>query len=260
MDAKSLVDLKEKSLKKLEDYVDGLIAQNDKRASVLSFWLSDYTSMLTNEANFDPKKLINYKRGQIVKVHLGYNIGSEEGGLHYCVVIGNNGTLSSPVLTVVPLTSIKNPNKKIHYTSVDIGSVLFVTLSQKEQKSNQQAADLESAIREKLAPLEIRLSEMMQMDKSLLDHDELREMHKEVENCKEILKALSKEKENLKRLRKEIGKMRQGSIALVGQITTVSKLRIYDPMSNRSPLYNVKLGDSCMDKIDKKIKELFTKQ
>ncbi len=31
--------------------------------------------------------LRRYKRGEIVKVHLGFNVGSEEGGLHYAVVL-----------------------------------------------------------------------------------------------------------------------------------------------------------------------------
>ena len=56
-----------------------------------------------NEKQFDPKKLIKYRRGNIVSVHLGYNIGSEQGGLHYGLVIDNNNEKSSKVITIIPL-------------------------------------------------------------------------------------------------------------------------------------------------------------
>ena len=51
--------------------------------------------------------LRRYKRGEIVKVHLGFNVGSEEGGLHYAVVLDKNNAKSSPVITIIPLTSVK---------------------------------------------------------------------------------------------------------------------------------------------------------
>lgn len=51
--------------------------------------------------------IIYYKRGEILKVHLGYNIGSEEGGLHYCVVLDKENSIYSPVISVAPLTSVK---------------------------------------------------------------------------------------------------------------------------------------------------------
>ena len=34
---------------------------------------------------------------------------------------------------------------------------------------------------------------------------------------------------NLEKIEKEIAQMKEGSIALINQITTVSKIRIYDP-------------------------------
>ena len=62
-----------------------------KQAKLLTYWLNDWNEkFLKNEKQFDPKKLIKYRRGNIVSVHLGYNIGSEQGGLHYGLVIDNN--------------------------------------------------------------------------------------------------------------------------------------------------------------------------
>lgn len=54
--------------------------------------------------------------------------------------------------------------------------------------------------------------------------------------------------------------MNNGSIALVSQITTISKLRIYTPKTNYDALANIKLSNKSLDEIDKKLKELYTYQ
>lgn len=51
--------------------------------------------------------------------------------------------------------------------------------------------------------------------------------------------------------------MKEGSIALVNQITTVSKIRIYDPRNLRGVLAGVSLSAESMEKINKKVKELY---
>lgn len=38
----------------------------------------------------------------------------------------------------------------------------------------------------------------------------------------------------LKKIGEEIARMKEGSVALVNQITTISKIRIYDPRNTRS--------------------------
>ena len=53
--------------------------------------------------------------------------------------------------------------------------------------------------------------------------------------------------------------MKKGSIALVHQITTISKQRIYNPKTSKDILSNVKVSDTTLDLIDSKIKELFLK-
>lgn len=58
-------------------------------------------------------EIYSYKRGNIVKLNFGFNIGSEYGGLHYGVVLDNHNAQSSPVITVIPLTSVKD-NGPIH--------------------------------------------------------------------------------------------------------------------------------------------------
>ena len=87
------------AIKKISDLLNSYIASNDYatilKADKLSYWLEDYAKFLDYEPNFKPDKLKKYKRGEIVKVHLGYNIGSEEGGLHYCVVLDKSNSIKT---------------------------------------------------------------------------------------------------------------------------------------------------------------------
>ena len=63
----------------------------------------------------------------------------------------------------------------------------------------------------------------------------------------------------MQKLALELQKMKEGSIARITQITTISKQRIYNPKSKRDILSGIKLSNACMDLIDNKIKEIFTK-
>ena len=81
----SYEQLRDAALANLKNLMDTLQSSPSTtgKGKILAYWLNDYARLLQSEQSFDPKKLIRYKRGSIVKVHLGYNIGSEEGGLHY---------------------------------------------------------------------------------------------------------------------------------------------------------------------------------
>ena len=49
-------------------------------------------------------------------------------------------------------------------------------------------------------------------------------------------------------------RMKDGSIAKIEQITTISKQRIYTPRKNSDVLAGIKFSDAAMDKINEKIK------
>lgn len=53
--------------------------------------------------------------------------------------------------------------------------------------------------------------------------------------------------------------LKYGSIAVMNQIRTVSKMRIIDPTNKYAILYNLKLSTNNLNLIDKKMIELFTK-
>ena len=59
-------------------------------------------------------------------------------------------------------------------------------------------------------------------------------------------------------VKKELSRMKAGTIALIGQITTISKYRIYDPLSTKNALHKIRISDNTLGNLDCKIRELFT--
>ena len=51
--------------------------------------------------------------------------------------------------------------------------------------------------------------------------------------------------------------MKNGSVAKIEQITTVSKQRIYIPKNKKDLLYGISFSKEAMEKINGKIKELY---
>lgn len=177
------------------------------------------------EETFNPKLLKKYKRDSIIKANLGFNVGNEEGGLHYCIVIDKSNALSSGTLTVIPLTSIKE-NKKYNSTTLNLGNEIYLNLKKICDNMSQK-------------------------------------LSKEYEDiCKlpsEKVEQFNLDFKYIKKVEKEISKMKKGSIALVSQITTISKQRIYDPKTSSDILANLRVSNNTLDLIDSKIKELFIK-
>ena len=81
------------------------------------------------------------------------------------------------------------------------------------------------------------------------------------EEFNRLNKELSKLESDIdlwKRLKAEILNMKRGSIALVGQIRTISKIRIYNPKTNLDTLSKIKLSNEKLDLLDKEIMRNFT--
>ena len=234
----SFEDLRDTALSELKTLMDTM--QNDPNSNgkgkILAYWLNDYARFLQKEKNFDSRKLIRYKRGSIVKVHLGYNIGSEEGGLHYAIVMDNDNQLSSPTLTVIPLTSIK-PGidvTKLHRSKISLGDEVFQALASNLEKELNSARTQITELKEKKSA--------GNANRAIIS-EKIASLEATVGYCN--------------KMHTEVSRMKTGSIALVGQITTVSKIRIFDPRYHNDALARVRVSDKTLDLLDKKIAELY---
>lgn len=262
-----------KSLNKLlEYYINDTTNDRLKKADLISYWIKDYVRLINFEDKFIPTKNISYKRGNIVKVDFGFNIGSEYGGRHYAVILDIENAHHSPVVTVIPLTSTKE-NKTVHSNSVHLGNELYRSLRLKYATVSKA---LDDEFRELLKMLETisSLSEMisktiqelggnssansetydLELNKAKASIEHLNELSEEY---KAKYEANVQKQADLNKIKDEILKMKEGSIALVNQITTISKMRIVDPRTSSGVLYGVSLSAEGMDKINQKVKELY---
>ena len=237
---------------RLHSYQASEDTKQNKQASLLSYWLYDYMRMLKKEKTFDPRKLKRYKRGEIVKVHLGYNIGSEQGGLHYAIVLDKNNSPSDQTITIVPLSSVKN-NKPLHRSKVLLGDTIFFQL-------NEKLAKQETVVNQRLKEILAEIDSLKEYANSSTDDELLENKVQIAERLRKLYESVEYQKKlretNIK-IKKEILKMKKGSIALVGQITTVSKIRIYNPLHPIDVLSNIKVSPALLDLIDDKIREMY---
>ena len=257
-----LITFKGDIIQQLDSFLmEGVESSNRKdykRSALLCYWLKDYLYYLNFEKTFTPKKMKKYKRGEILKVNFGFNVGSEHGGLHYAVVVDNNNSVNSGVITVVPLKS-KDPDKDVFYKDVDLGPGIYEKMQLKlstVQKSVRDELETASDYFEKLEEMGKTLNDT---SNGLLDQEKLHEYEQSLRDIDSKIQRLNETDKLAADMQKEIGKMKKGSVAIVEQITTVSKMRIFDPKTSRDVLSGIRLSDSELDEIDNKIMELFLK-
>ena len=223
---------KDSAIKKLDSSINQHIELTEyKQSHLLSYWIEEYSKYHNQERTFSPQNLKRYKRGDIIKANLGYNIGSELGGLHYCVVINKNDNMTFDTLNIIPLSSIKS-GKNYSFSTVDLGDELYILLSKKYTNEEESIKNIIYSFKQK-------------------------EDNKET-NLEEISFVVNKIK-YLEKIRKEVNRMNTGSVALLHQVTTISKQRIYNPKTTKDILSGIRLSNQSMNLIDEKIKNLFVK-
>ena len=195
------------------------------KADKLSYWIENFCNLLKAEDTFDPNYLKSYARGDIIQVNLGYNIGNEEGGLHYCVVLDKHNSKKSGIITVIPLTS--NKGQALDFSEVSLGDEIYSNFKAKHDALFLELSQKINSINENTPREEIQLA----------------------------LEKLNV----LKKMEAKMLKMKKGSIALISQITTISKQKICDPQKTNDLLSGIRISDSSLDLINEKMKQLFIK-
>lgn len=218
---------KELSLKRLDESFNKHIELLEyKKSHLLAYWVNDFANYHDEEKTFDSSELKIFKRGDIVKVNLGFNVGNEMGGLHYCIVVNKYDSKSSGTLNVIPLSSFKENKTYNEKTCINLGDELYTSLFNKFE---------------------------IELDKVMYRFGKLETLSIE-ERVKE-LKYLTNRSDYLEKVKDEIIRMKHGSIAYVHQISTISKQRIF-----KTPILSgIRISNQSLNLLDKKIKLLYTK-
>lgn len=249
-----------------EYYINEPTGKYLKKANLLSYWFETYVKYIREEEVYNPKKQIRYNRGDVIKVNFGFNVGKEYGGLHYAIALDKNNHLSANVVTVVPLTS--GTEAETYQTDVFLGSELYSKLdvrhAQMIKKANQELMECKQ-LNESMESTNSLIKELIAKDSAATTDeasDEIaatlsdnlsvlattrNEFNKKVEQAYQDVKFLEKS-------RQEIAKLKSGSIALIGQITTIDKSRIYTPRKSTDVLFGIQFSDEKMNTINEAIK------
>lgn len=219
---------KNSSLKRLDFSFNKHIELGEyKKSNLLAYWFEDFAEYHDEENTFDTTKLRTFQRGDIIKVNLGFNIGKELGGLHYCVVINKNDNPRSGTLNIIPLSSAKENKEYNFFTCVDLGDELFSLLSDKLKKQEQF------------------------VNNQIIIFNKECKSNKKTVDVNTLIKSMN----YLQKIGEEIDRMKHGSIAYVHQITTISKQRIF----RTAILSGIRISNESLDLLDEKIKKMYTK-
>lgn len=84
----------------------------------LGNWLEKESTIFKNEADRKQFNKPNFKRGEIIKVDFGINIGSELSNTHFAIVLNSDDNNYVDNIIVIPLTS------KPGYKRIYLGNIL----------------------------------------------------------------------------------------------------------------------------------------
>lgn len=93
----------------------------------LDEWLEKESNIFENETKPRKRNYPKFKRGQIIKVDFGINIGTELSHTHFAIVLNNDDTINNDNLTVIPITSKKG------YKRIPLGKILQKAIPQTEK-------------------------------------------------------------------------------------------------------------------------------
>ena len=216
---------KDKTIKNLNKTIENKINEDYKKSVLLTYWIKDYNNFLKKEETYKPNFQPELQQGSIIQINLGFRLGNEQGGLHYAIVLDKKDNKRKSILTVVPLSSIKS-NKKLLKTHVNLGSEVYNLINLKTEEIIKSAKN-----------------HIEEIDKLLNDSSYDR---------KEFFDLMSKSKLKIKyaeECNNKSKKLKKGSYAICEQIVTISKMRVYDPITTEAPLYNLKISEESLQKI-----------
>ncbi|MCI3137693.1 type II toxin-antitoxin system PemK/MazF family toxin [Staphylococcus hominis] len=224
---------------------DFLSKTNNKKFKYLPSWQYSKAYWFKKEHNgSSKKKYVKLKRGSIVFVNFGVNVGSEISGHHFAVVVNKDDTIYKPVTTVVPLTSkskdfyIPLENTVIKNATVHLRMQLN-EISKKIEKVKKYIEILDNTSSKKVLKYRFTFSFFESINIYGIT----------MENTKEI--------DLLEKVVKMYEKYQKKTYADVNNIQTISKLKIQS-INKYDPSGKIKVSNNNLNDIDKAIIERFT--
>ena len=190
----------------------------------------------------------------------------------------------------MPLTSVKETTdmSNLKYFQFPIGDEVFQLLkneatqkiieltklykrfSNKDAELRERAVIVESLIDDNIKAFEVIknlpasdrddsfLEQIRTINKNIdFTNAEADKIKQELKDNAALLSELDEKIEYANKFILKIKNMNKDSIVLLNQVTTISKMRLYDPQNNKSILNGIVLSNNTMNKIDEALKNIF---
>ena len=227
-----------------------------------------------NENEGKTYKYQKYKRGSVVMVNFGTNIGYELSGNHFAVVMNKDDNNRNGLLTLIPLTS-KNKSQYLELNDSILDLVLnaqnkYIRMlidTQKNLKNhNKEMENTLKNVRINIDKINELRGDEKHLEKSIEEIDKmLEENYKYLDKVDELKCITEKEnkeiEENMEKVYVVLDKYNEKnktSYAMIRNITTVSKLKILKPINKFDPIGKMYISNESLNKIDAEIKAIFT--
>lgn len=187
-------------------------------------WLDNTSYYYQKEANNNlPKKYYYFKRGTIIRVNFGTNLGSEFSNIHFAIVLDKKDSPKKKTLTVLPLTSKQRSDRFSLGHEVFSQTVELVKLQANEMKERANNAQ--------------RL-----IKKHKLSKEKYTNLRDDFDRLIKVFKTYSAYDKN--------------SYVRLSDITTISKLRI-ERINKYDPSGRIRLSSQQMALISHEIMKLY---
>lgn len=209
-----------------------------------------------------------YKRGSLVFVDFGVNIGSELSNKHFAVVLNKFDSINNNVLTVVPITSHENK-----YT-VKLDGLISSKSYELMLNSTQEYLQIAACIIKRMQDpdLELKMSELTKTTRELLNNTLNDLTDEKIDECLQKNNIDPNDNFSIRKFYKEIlensklqsditafyEKYNKISYAKCMDIQTISKDRI-QRLNRVDPVGRIAVSEDTLNKIDKAIINNFTR-
>ncbi len=228
MDKNSRIDKAAEKFKKISEPESYHYEQKFKH---LPSWLDNTSYFYQKEANKHlPHRYYFFRRGTVVRVNFGINMGSEFSNIHFAVVLDKHDSPKKRTLTVLPLTS----KQKIGRFS--LGKEVF----------NQTSAILANQ-------LKMLAKEKLDLQNKLRN---LSTNSAEYRSINDRITQLNNEGPKIAKVANQYKRYDKNSFVRLTDITTISKMRI-EPINKYDPSGTIRLSSDQMNSISHELLKLY---
>lgn len=246
--------------------------KKNRKIKYLPEWLEFYVSQLLEENTSNrQRKFSVYKKGTIVYVNLGSNIGKEFSGNHFCVVLDNKDNPNKETITVIPLSSKESK----HYIQLEssILDITIVKLNKEVEQLYREADNMKNMANDIMNKHEATIKNKAVRNGLLFKYGYISEqymnkLYTEVEDIiqdeaevyKKKISYMIKRATNMKVVENVLQKHKdKQSYANVSAITTISKKRI-QKINDEDPTGKIQINDKDLEAIEEQILIRFIKK